>query len=69
MRAALLLGAAESQWRRSGARHFPIEESSHNDDVRAVRAACGHDRFARAWEEGRSMDMARVFAYALDEPA
>jgi hypothetical protein len=66
LRAARLFGAADAQWRRAGARRFPIEESLYDNDVRGVHVQLDEPEFARAWNEGRSMAVAQVFTSALD---
>jgi hypothetical protein len=67
LRAARLFGAAEARWQRAGARRFPMDQSSFENDVRAIRDAIDDDAFANAWNDGRAMDTARLFAFALDE--
>jgi hypothetical protein len=67
LRAARPLGAAEAQWTRSGASRPPLDQLSHVEDVRAVQDALGDSVFVREWDDGWSMDSARVFACALEE--
>jgi tetratricopeptide (TPR) repeat protein len=69
LRAAQLFGAGEAQLRRAGAKRIDFEEASHADEVRAVQDQLGQELFAQAWNEGRAMDIAQVFASALDETA
>ena len=67
LRAAQLFGAAEAQWHRAGARRFPIDQSSFENDVRAIRDQFDDVAFANAWSDGQAMDLARLFAFVLDE--
>jgi tetratricopeptide (TPR) repeat protein len=68
LRAARLFGAADAHWRTVGvARSFPLSDEDHEEDVRAVQAQLGLDVFVRAISEGAAMNMARVFAVALNE--
>ena len=67
-RAALLFGAADAQMRRAGSRRLPFDAASIERAVDAVRAGLGEDAFSQAVDEGCGMDMAQVFACALDNP-
>jgi len=67
--AARLFGAAEAQLHRAGMRPNAVMKLSPRDGLGAAQGQLGPDAFARAWSEGHAMDVARVFAYALDEPA
>jgi len=69
LRAARLFGAAEAQLRRAGAKRLHFEEASHADEVRALQVQLGQELFAHAWNEGRALESAQVFACALDEAA
>jgi ATP/maltotriose-dependent transcriptional regulator MalT len=68
-RAARLFGAAEAQIRRAGVTTNPTMKLSPRDGLRRAQAQLGPDAYTRAWNEGHAMDVAQVFAYALDEPA
>jgi hypothetical protein len=65
--AARLFGAAEAQLRRAGVALNPILQLSPGGGVRAAQETLGPDEFARDWQAGYGMDLAQVFAYALDE--
>lgn len=67
VRAARLFGAAETQWRSAGARRFPVDQVSHEVEVRAVHAMLQDRTFTSAWNEGQTMDVGHVFVCALDE--
>jgi non-specific serine/threonine protein kinase len=66
LRAARLLGAAEAQWTRCGASRAPLEQLSHVEGLRAVQGALGDSGFVSEWDNGWSMDLARVVACALE---
>ncbi len=64
-RAARLFGAAEAQWRASGAVRYPPDRAVYERDVAAVRAALDEGAFAAAWAEGRALGSEDAVAYAL----
>ena len=65
--AARMFGAADAHWRTVGiVRSFPMRDAEHQQEVRRLQAEVGEDAFLRARDEGRGMDLARVFAVALD---
>jgi tetratricopeptide (TPR) repeat protein len=70
-RAAQLFGAAEAQWRASGAVRYAPERAAYERDLVAVRAVLPQAVFAAAWARGRSLSHHEAIAYALaaDEPA
>jgi predicted ATPase len=67
LRAARLFGAAESQWRASGMMRGPVDNLTHERELRAVRAQLDEDAFEGAWHEGLAMSSSRAVAVALDE--
>jgi hypothetical protein len=67
--AARLFGAAEAQLRRAAMKPNPTMQLSPRNGRATVQTRLGREEFDRAWGEGYAMDAARVFAYALDEPA
>jgi predicted ATPase/transcriptional regulator with XRE-family HTH domain len=67
--AARLFGAAEAQLRRAAMKPNPTMKLSPRSGRAAAQTRLGREEFDRAWREGYAMDPARVFAYALDEPA
>jgi non-specific serine/threonine protein kinase len=67
LRAALLFGAAESQWRASGVIRRPDDVLAHDREVRVVEAQLTGVLFQRAWNEGLAMSASRAVALALDE--
>jgi tetratricopeptide (TPR) repeat protein len=68
LRAAVLFGAADSQWRASGVLRRPDDDLAHDREVRAVEAQLTEDSFQRAWNEGLVMSPSRAVSVALDEP-
>ena len=66
--AARLFGAAEAQLRRAGFSFNAVMQLSPGGGASAAQAQLGQDAFTQAWSEGSAMDMASVYAYALDEP-
>jgi hypothetical protein len=69
LRAARLLGAAESMREASRALLPPARRTEYEREVAAVRAALGEEAFAAAWAEGRAMSPEQAVQYALDERA
>jgi hypothetical protein len=66
VRAARLFGAAEAQWRASGAVRYAADQPAFERDLAAVRARLDERTFANAWTEGRAMNTDTAIAYALD---
>jgi hypothetical protein len=66
-RAARLFGAAEAQLRRAGFSFNAVMQLSPGGGVSAAQAQLGQDAFTQAWSDGHAMDVASVYAYALDE--
>jgi len=64
-RAAVLFGAADVHWRTIKGQRLSISEPDHEEERRAVQVQLGETEFQQAWNEGRAMDMARVFDLAL----
>jgi predicted ATPase/DNA-binding XRE family transcriptional regulator len=69
VRAARLFGAAEAQWRASGAVRYAAEQPAFERDLASVRARLDEHTFATAWSEGRAMNAEMAVAYALDGTA
>jgi hypothetical protein len=68
-RAARLFGVADAVRTRMGVRVRPTERAFYEHDVRALRNELGDERFAAAWNDGRSMSLEEAVAYALGESA
>jgi hypothetical protein len=66
-RAALLFGAAESQWQASGVIRRPADDLVHDREVRAIQVQLAGDAFEHAWHDGLAMSTSRAVALALDE--
>jgi non-specific serine/threonine protein kinase len=64
-RAAVLFGAADVHWRSIKGQRLSISEPDHEEERRAVQVQFGETEFQQAWNEGRAMDMERVFDLAL----
>jgi predicted ATPase len=67
VRAARLFGAAEAQWRASGAVRYAADQPAFERDLASVRARLDEHTFANAWTEGRAMNAYIAVAYALDD--
>jgi hypothetical protein len=67
LRAARLLGAAESQWRASGMMRSPADDLAHEREVRAIQAQLAGVAFECASHDGLAMTTSRAMAGALDE--
>ncbi len=67
VRAAHLFGAADAYWRTIRAVPFPFQQLEHLTALGTVRTRVGNDRFTRAWNAGRAMEIEHVFALALGE--
>jgi hypothetical protein len=62
-RAARLFGAAS----RSRNAPDPAAQQAHQMHIATIRESLGEDAFTAAWETGRTMDLEKAVAYALDE--
>jgi hypothetical protein len=45
----------------------PVDDLTHERELRAVRTQLDEDAFERAWHEGLAMSSSRAVAVALDE--
>jgi hypothetical protein len=63
-RGARQCGAAEGVREAIGAPAPPVDRTSYLRTVAAARETLGHDAFARAWAEGRSLPLEQVLAEA-----
>jgi predicted ATPase/DNA-binding XRE family transcriptional regulator len=68
LRAARLFGAADTQWRASGARRYPFDDVAYERDLRAVQAQLDAPSFEEAMAEGRAMTAEEAIAHASAEP-
>jgi predicted ATPase/transcriptional regulator with XRE-family HTH domain/Tfp pilus assembly protein PilF len=68
VRAASLFGAADHQWRTSGARRYLPDQAAYERDLAMARVALGERDFAANWAQGAAMQPGQVIAYALREP-
>jgi predicted ATPase len=64
--AAKLFGAADAQWRASGAVRYAPERSLYAAEVSRVRDQLDAEAFAAAWAEGSAMSAEQAIDYALD---
>jgi predicted ATPase/DNA-binding SARP family transcriptional activator len=64
VRAARLLGAAESLHQAVGSAPSPSWRAKYERNVAAVRTALGEEAFAAAWAVGRQMSMEQATKYA-----
>lgn len=64
-RTAFLLGAADGLSISLGLAIRPVDRAVRESDMTRARAALGEVLFARAWDEGHSLPLARVVAQAL----
>ncbi|MBC7228133.1 MAG: tetratricopeptide repeat protein [Thermoflexales bacterium] len=67
-RAAYLLGAAERLGESIGTALAPAEQSEHESNLAAARAALGDAAFAAAWAAGQAMTLEETIACALEPP-
>jgi hypothetical protein len=65
-RSALLIGAADAQWRRAGARRLAFDRPAHEQLVAGARAALGNRAYDAAWSDGRALPPERVLSAALE---
>ena len=68
VRAATLLGAAETQWRASGGSRFPPDQPDYDLTVTRIRAALDADIYAMAWREGQTMSGEQAMEYSRSSP-
>ena len=68
-RAAWLLGAADTLWRRTACRlsNVAVMEQSHQRAAKQAREALGGLRYESAHDRGAALDLATVVAWAGDE--
>jgi predicted ATPase/DNA-binding CsgD family transcriptional regulator len=68
-RAAVLLGAADTVWRRTSSRmsNVAVMEQRHQHAARQAREALGGLHYENARELGGAVDLATVVAWAVDE--
>jgi hypothetical protein len=64
--AAVLFGAAETQWHASGGLRYTPEQARYAEEVASVRGRMMPDEFAAAWREGQIMSRDEAIAYALE---
>jgi predicted ATPase/DNA-binding XRE family transcriptional regulator len=64
VRAATLLGAAETQWRASGGSRFPPDQPDFDLTVTRIRAALDADTYAMARREGQTMSGEQAMQYS-----
>jgi non-specific serine/threonine protein kinase len=63
-RATQLFGAAEAQWRASGAARYAPDRPAYERDLATVRAALDKEAFAAAWAEGQALSWEQAVALA-----
>jgi tetratricopeptide (TPR) repeat protein len=63
--AARLFGAAEAQWRASGAVRYAPERAAYAEDISRVRDQLDASTFAAAWAEGDAMNAGEAVDHAL----
>ena len=68
-RAAVLLGAADTVWRRTSSRmsNVAVMERCHQHAARQAREALGGLHYENAHDRGAAVDLATVIAWAVDE--
>ena len=68
-RAAVLLGAADTVWRRTSSRmsNVAVMEQRHQRAARQAREALGGLHYESAHDRGGAVDLAAVVAWAVDE--
>jgi predicted ATPase len=64
--AARLFGAADAQWRASGAVRYAPERPLYAAEISRVRDQLDAEAFAAAWAEGTAMSAEQAINYALD---
>lgn len=64
VRAATVLGAAETQWRASAGSRFPPDQPDYDRAVTRIRAALDADTYATAWGAGQAMSGEQAIEYA-----
>jgi predicted ATPase/DNA-binding SARP family transcriptional activator len=66
-RAARLFGAARTGRERFGTPLPPVARQDYNEHLTVAKAALGEGRFAKLYEEGRTLTFEQAVALALDE--
>ena len=68
-RAAVLLGAADTVWRRTSSRmsNVTVMEQRHQRAAKQAREALGGLHYENAHDRGAAVDLATVVAWAMDE--
>jgi predicted ATPase/DNA-binding CsgD family transcriptional regulator/DNA-binding XRE family transcriptional regulator len=64
VRATQLFGAADAQWRASGAARYATDRPAYERDLATVRAALDEEAFAAAWAEGQGLSWDDAVALA-----
>jgi non-specific serine/threonine protein kinase len=67
--AAFLFGAIEAGWERIGSSLFGHLASFHTTAYEHTRAALAPDRYQRAFDRGRQMELNDLVEYVLKQPA
>jgi non-specific serine/threonine protein kinase len=67
IRAARLFGAAEAQWRGSGAVRYAPDQPIYEGEVASARSQLDEYVFEAAWGEGRAMNAEQAITYALED--
>src|SRR5260370_12436907 len=67
VRAARLLGAADVQWRASGAVRYAPDQPWYEHDLARRRAQLKQEAFRTPHAEGRGLEAHAAIAYALGE--
>ena len=63
--AAVLFGAAEAQWRATGAVRYAPERAAYAAELARVQEQLAVAEFAAAWAEGQAMSREQAIKYAL----
>jgi hypothetical protein len=66
LNAARLFGAADAQWKSSGAVRYAPERPAYAADLARVRDQLDSSTFAAAWAEGNAMSARQAIDFALD---
>ena len=64
--AAVLFGAAEAQWRATGAVRYAPEPAAYAGELARVQEELAAAEFAAAWAEGHAMSREQAIKYALE---
>ena len=65
--AALLFGAADAQWKASGAVRYAPDRPQYERDLASVRAQLEAGAFTAAWVEGDRLTADQAISFALQE--